>query len=138
MKYLANENTGHMQFKKIKKKQHLACLSVLNLQFFFSPFYTHLCNKLEFLRVRIRAHDKNDLYSRACAKKAHGFILIIIIGIHERKDKRTGILPKMVVLGLINLLFKILGVKNLHNVRILQIRIDKHRLNIYLCMKYLN
>ena len=69
MKHLANENTGHMQFKKNKKKQHLACLSVRNLQFFFSPFYTHLCNKLEFLRVRIRAHDKNDLYSRACAKK---------------------------------------------------------------------
>ena len=64
-------------------------------------------------------------------KKAHGFILIIIIGIHERKDKRTGILPKMVVLGLINLLFLVLGIKSVHDVRILRLtRINKHILNV--------
>ena len=70
MKHLSlTKIPGTCNSRKIKKKQHLACLSVRNLQFFFSPFYTHLCNKLEFLRVRIRAHDKNDLCSRACAKK---------------------------------------------------------------------
>ena len=69
MKHLANENTGHMQFKKNKEETAFG-LSYCNLQFFFSPFSTHLCNKLEFLRVRIRAHDKNDLYSRACAKNS--------------------------------------------------------------------
>ena len=90
MKHLANENTGHMQFKKNKKKQHLACLSVRNLQFFFSPFYTHLCNKLEFLRVRIRAHDKNDLYSRACAKKLMVSSLLSL-SVHTREEMRTGI-----------------------------------------------
>ena len=96
MKHLANENTGHMQFKKNKKKQHLACLSVRNLQFFFSPFYTHLCNQLEFLRVRIRAHDKNDLYSRACAKKLMVSSLLSLL-IHTREEIRTGILYEMVL-----------------------------------------
>ena len=85
---------GTCTLRKIKDGISLPCFSFRNLQFFLLPLFIRSCTT-EFLCVRIRAHDKNDLYSRACAKKLMVSSLLSLL-IHTREEIRTGILYEMV------------------------------------------
>ena len=72
-------------FRKNKKKQYLACLSVHNLQFFLSPFLYALVQANILACTHTCPWQKRPVFT-CVRKKAHGFILIIIITTHERKD----------------------------------------------------
>ena len=75
---------AHAFWEKIRRNSIWLVFLFVTYNFFFPPFYTHLCKRI-LACTHTCPWQKRPVFT-CVRKKAHGFILIIIITTHERKD----------------------------------------------------